>query len=77
MNISQLLERNARKYYDKEAFVSGSVRQTYGEVDRIVNTLAHGFRNQGIDRDDRVLLYCPNTLDFVYSYFAIMRLMRL
>ncbi|GAK00619.1 LOW QUALITY PROTEIN: long-chain-fatty-acid-CoA ligase [Geomicrobium sp. JCM 19055] len=75
MNISQLLERNARKYYDKEAFVSGSVRQTYGEVDRIVNTLAHGFRNQGIDRDDRVLLYCPNTLDFVYSYFAIMRLM--
>ncbi|MBM7634970.1 AMP-binding protein [Geomicrobium sediminis] len=74
MNISQLLERNARKYYDKEAFVSGSVRRTYGEVDRIVNTLAHEFRNQGIEQDDRVLLYCPNTLDFVYSYFAIMRI---
>lgn len=55
MNISQLLERNARKYYDKEAFVSGSVRQTYGEVDRIVNTLAHGFRNQGIDR---MIVFC-------------------
>ncbi|EZH67445.1 O-succinylbenzoate--CoA ligase [Bacillaceae bacterium JMAK1] len=74
MNISQLLERNARKYYDKEAFVSGTIRQTYGEVDRIVNTLAHQFRNQGIQRDDRILLYCPNTMDFVYSYFAIMRI---
>lgn len=74
MNISELLARNARKFPNKEAFVSGPERLTFKEVDNRVNRLASALRERGISQGDKVILFAPNTMEFVYSYFAVQRL---
>ncbi|MBO8155819.1 MAG: long-chain-fatty-acid--CoA ligase [Bacillaceae bacterium] len=74
MNISELLARNARKFPNKEGFVSGKERFTYKDVDQKVNQLANALNEKGITQGDKVILFSPNTMDFVYSYFAVQRL---
>lgn len=74
MNISELLARNARKFPNKQAFVLGEERLTYKEVDDSVNRLAHSLKASGINKGEKVILFSPNTMDFVYSYFAVQRL---
>lgn len=74
MNISELLARNGRKFANKVGFISGDLRLKYKEVDDVVNRLANALRNRGISRGNKVLLFSPNTIEFVYSYFAVQRL---
>jgi acyl-CoA synthetase (AMP-forming)/AMP-acid ligase II len=74
MNISELLARNARKFPDKTAFIDGEIELSYAEVDRTVNRLASSLSRLGIRQGDKVILYMPNTKEFVYAYFAVLRL---
>ncbi|MBB6453875.1 acyl-CoA synthetase (AMP-forming)/AMP-acid ligase II [Salirhabdus euzebyi] len=74
MNISELLSRNARKFKDKVGFVTPSERHTYGEVNEKVNCLANALYKEGIGDGDKVILFTPNTMEFIFSYFAIQRL---
>lgn len=74
MNISLLLERNARKYPKKEAVVSESKQFTYWELNKFVNQLANSLSTYGLNKGDKVVLYMPNTPEFIISYFAVLRL---
>ncbi|GMB07999.1 class I adenylate-forming enzyme family protein [Thermolongibacillus altinsuensis] len=74
MNISELLARNARKFPDKEAIIEGEVALSYREVDQNVNRLASSLARLGIRQGDKVALYMPNTKEFAYAYFAVLRL---
>lgn len=74
MNLSQLLERNARKYPDNEAVVSMGKRLTFGEIDGLTNNLAQALKERGIGRGDKVVLFMPNVPEFVTAYFAVQRL---
>lgn len=74
MNISELLARNARKFPNKVGFISEPDRLTYKEVDEKVTRLAHALKTYGIMPGDKVILFSPNTIEFVYSYFAVQRL---
>lgn len=71
MNISELLARNARKFPNKVGFISEPDRLTYKEVDEKVTRLAHALKTCGIMPGDKVILFSPNTIEFVYSYFAV------
>lgn len=74
MNVSELLSRNARKYPFEEAVVTEINRVTYKELNELVNSFAHSLKKQGINPLDKVVLFLPNTLEFVISYFAVQRL---
>jgi acyl-CoA synthetase (AMP-forming)/AMP-acid ligase II len=74
MNISQFLARNARKFPNKLAYIDGSNSLTYSEVDNIVNRLASSLSRLHIQPNDKVVLYLPNGLEFVYAYFSVLRL---
>ncbi|TYS14734.1 long-chain-fatty-acid--CoA ligase [Rossellomorea vietnamensis] len=74
MNISNLLERNARKYPYQEAIISGEQRVNYFELDQQVNKFASALKQQGISAGDKVVLFMPNTPEFVIAYFAVLRL---
>ncbi|SMO45877.1 long-chain acyl-CoA synthetase/feruloyl-CoA synthase [Melghirimyces algeriensis] len=69
-----MLARNARKFPNKEGFISGKGRLTYKEADDSVNRLAHSLKTAGFSEGEKVILFSPNTMDFVYSYFAVQRL---
>ncbi|MCM3610536.1 long-chain-fatty-acid--CoA ligase [Planococcus sp. MERTA32b] len=74
MNISGLLERNARKYPQSEALVGMGQRLTFMDMDKTVNNVAHALREKGISKGDKVVLFMPNVPEFVLSYFAVQRL---
>jgi len=71
MNISELLARQARKYPNKEAIISGGDRISYSEWDRNVNKLANALSKRGIGKGDKVVLHMPNVTEFLYTYFAM------
>ncbi|MFY3792998.1 class I adenylate-forming enzyme family protein [Ureibacillus sp. MALMAid1270] len=74
MNSSNLLARNARKYPTNEAVICHGRRVTYKELDNQVNRLSNTLMNLGVEKGDRVLIFMPNVLEFVVSYFAILRI---
>ncbi|MBT2571174.1 long-chain-fatty-acid--CoA ligase [Planococcus sp. ISL-110] len=74
MNVSGLLERNARKFPEAEAVVGMGERMTFKQLDQLANAVAHGLKEQGIGRGDKVVLFMPNVPEFIVSYFAVQRL---
>lgn len=74
MNLSVVLERNARKFPTVEAVIGMGKRLTYEELDRQVEGMAHGLMSKGITTGDKVVLFMPNVPEFVVTYFAVHRL---
>lgn len=74
MNSSNLLARNARKYPMSEAVVCQGRRVTYRDLDEQVTRLSHALLEQGVRQGDKVIIFMPNVVEFVVSYFAIQRI---
>ena len=43
---------------------------SFAETNRIVNRLAHGLIEQGVEKGDHVLLMLPNSLEYLFLWFA-------
>lgn len=71
MNLSEILAVSARKFPNKEGFIAGEDRLTYKEVNEYVNRLANALMQRGIRKGDKVILFSPNTMEFIYGYFAV------
>ncbi|MBO9131489.1 AMP-binding protein [Bacillus sp. 165] len=56
LTIHGLLERNARKFPNKEAFISKTACLTYPDMNRIANQLARFLKEQGIKQKDHVAI---------------------
>jgi 2,3-dihydroxybenzoate-AMP ligase len=74
LTFGDLLDRAADIHPDKEAFVDGMTRLTYGEAREKANKLAVGLMDLGIQPLDRVLVQLPNWNEFVYAYFALQKI---
>jgi 2,3-dihydroxybenzoate-AMP ligase len=74
LTFGDLLDRAADIHPDKEAFVDGKTRLTYGEAREKTNKLAIGLMNLGIRPLDRVLVQLPNWNEFVFAYFALQKI---
>lgn len=74
MNSSNLLARNARKYPNNEAVICHGRRVTYQQLNEQVNRLSSSLLKLGIEKEDKVLIFMPNVLEFIVSYFAIQRI---
>ncbi|KOO49097.1 class I adenylate-forming enzyme family protein [Viridibacillus arvi] len=74
MNSSQLLTRNARKYPHAEAVVSQGKRVNFKELNQLVNQFANALQEKQIKQGDKVVLFMPNVVEFMISYFAVQRL---
>jgi 2,3-dihydroxybenzoate-AMP ligase len=74
LTCGDLLDRAADIHPDKEAFVDGKTRLTYGEAREKTNRLAIGLMGLGIRPLDRVLVQLPNWNEFVFAYFALQKI---
>jgi len=74
MNSSNLLARNARKYPMSEAVICQGRRVTYRDLDEQVTRFSHALLEQGVGQGDKVIIFMPNVVEFVVSYFAIQRI---
>lgn len=73
-NMSVILEESSCRFPERTALVCDSVRLTYRELQGRVNQLANGLRSIGIKKGDRILMACPNCIDFVVVYYAILKI---
>ncbi|MGI6422450.1 MAG: AMP-binding protein [Syntrophomonadaceae bacterium] len=64
-----------KKAYDPDAtaikFKGNSI--SYGELDDAVNHYATFFYQLGVKDGKRVILSCPNSPEFIYSYFGVVK----
>ncbi len=74
LTFADLLDRAADIHPEKEAFVDGKTRLTYGEAREKTNKLAIGLMDLGIQPLERVLVQLPNWNEFVFAYFALQKI---
>ena len=71
--VQHFLERSARLYPDKVAIIHGKVRATYSEINTRADNLAHYLISIGAQKGDRIALLMENCVEYVISYYGIMK----
>lgn len=73
MLINHFLEDSAARLPDKVALIHEDVRATYAQINTKANQLARWLVNQGVTTGDRVVIVLENCLEYVISYYAILK----
>jgi acyl-CoA synthetase (AMP-forming)/AMP-acid ligase II len=79
VSVGDLWERVTWSYPDKEAIVAregacaypGNARLTYREADELANRFANAMLARGLQRGDRVLSFCENSIEAYVAKIAI------
>jgi len=71
--VHQFLERSARVYPEKLAIIHGKVRATYAEINDRANNLASYLLSIGVQKGERIALLMENCVEYVVSYYGIMK----
>jgi acyl-CoA synthetase (AMP-forming)/AMP-acid ligase II len=71
--IHHFLEQSAQRFPDKIALIHEDVRATYAQINSGANQLAHWLISRGIQMGDRVVLFLENCLEYVVSYYGVLK----
>ncbi|GMJ10764.1 hypothetical protein like AT4G05160 [Hibiscus trionum] len=73
LSMVSFLLRNVSRYPDKPALVEADSGETlsFSQLKSTVIKLAHAFLNLGINKNDRVLIFAPNSIQFPLCLFAV------
>ena len=71
--VHHFLERSARLYPDKLALTHGKIRATYSQINGRANRFASHLLSLGLGRGDRVVILLENSLEYVITYYAILK----
>jgi acyl-CoA synthetase (AMP-forming)/AMP-acid ligase II len=73
LNIADLAEHAIDAVPDRVALISGDQQLTYAELEEKANRLAHYLIDQGVQKDDKVGLYCRNRIEIVIAMLGIVK----
>lgn len=71
MNISQLLDSQAKKHPLRPAIVFEDNPISFPELRDSVFRLVNGLKKLGVEKGDKIAIYLPNCPEYIYSYLAI------
>jgi 2,3-dihydroxybenzoate-AMP ligase len=74
ITIGEHLDAAVARWGDKEALVYGDERITYRELGARIDRLAARLSGAGLKPLDRVVLQLPNIAEFVYVYYALVKI---
>ncbi len=75
MTLGELIQIRAEEFGDRIALIQpDEAKLTYKAFNEKVNQLAHFLLEQGIEKGQRISILLQNSLDFVISYFAIVKI---
>jgi long-chain acyl-CoA synthetase len=74
MNLARLIEDAAQNFADRPALISENQRINYQQLNCSVNAVAHLLKQTGLTKGDKVALMLPNMPEFIYCYFAAVKL---
>jgi acyl-CoA synthetase (AMP-forming)/AMP-acid ligase II len=73
LNIADLAEHAIDAVPDRVALICGDEQLTYAQLEEKANSLAHYLMEQGVQRDDKVGLYCRNRIEIVVAMLGIVK----
>jgi len=73
LNLSILLEENARRMPSQTAIIFADKRLNYAQLNAAANQVAGGLQKMGIQPGDKVALSCPNLPYFPIIYYGILK----
>ncbi|GFG54372.1 acyl-CoA synthetase [Mycolicibacterium agri] len=73
LNIADLAEHAIDAVPDRVALICGDEQLTYGQLEEKANRLAHYLLDQGVEKDDKVGLYCRNRTEIVIAMLGIVK----
>ena len=71
--LHDFLTRAARDYPEQTAMIFKGSRISYRLLDDLSDALAAGLIANGFQKDDRAVIYMPNTPQFVITYYGILK----
>jgi 2,3-dihydroxybenzoate-AMP ligase len=74
LTVGQALDKAAAEFGHREALSYGQRRYTYAEVRQAADRLAYHFAKLGLEPLDRVVMQLPNVPEFVFAFFALMKI---
>ena len=74
LTMGQVLDKAAAEFGERQALSYGDRRYSYAEVQRAANHLAYHFAKLGLEPLDRVVMQLPNIPEFVFAFFALMKI---
>ena len=74
MLLQQDFDASLARQPEKTALVCGAERYSYSELDRRVGALAAALQAAGVQRGERIAIFLDNTIEFVASVFAALRI---
>ena len=73
LNIADLAEHAIDAVPDRVALICGDEQVTYAQLEEKANRLAHYLIDQGVNKDDKVGLYCRNRIEIVIAMLGIVK----
>src|ERR1700730_15935611 len=73
LNIADLAEHAIDAVPDRVALICGDEQLTYAQLEEKANRLAHYLQERGVQKDDKVGLYCRNRIEIVIAMVAIIK----
>ncbi|WP_421843897.1 acyl-CoA synthetase [Mycobacterium sp.] len=73
LNIADLAEHAIDAVPDRVALICGDEQVTYAQLEEKANRLAHYLMEQGVQKDDKVGLYCRNGIEIVIAMLGIVK----
>ena len=73
LNIADLAEHAIDAVPDRVALICGDEQLTYAQLEEKANRLAHYLRSRGVQKDDKVGLYCRNRIEIVIGMLGIVK----
>jgi len=71
--IHNFLEESSKLYPEKIALIHADVRANYKQINLSANQLGRWLINQGMSHGDRVVLILENSLEYVVSYYGVLK----
>ena len=69
--LPALLRDAAERYSDRTAYVEGQRTLTYADLLGLVREVAAGYRSRGLTPGGRVVVWAPNSIDWVVAALAV------
>ncbi len=70
MNIADILLKQAKAHPDKPAFIFRQQEISFNALCDIVFRLANSLQELGLKKNDKIAIYLPGCMEYVYSYLA-------
>jgi fatty-acyl-CoA synthase len=73
-NLACLLTQTARLFPDRAALIQGERQWTWSQIDQRVNAMVSALRHLGLQKGDKILVQCRNSLQLFESCWVAFRL---